>query len=317
MKSAYIKKTNPSNYMNVWRIMVKDKSFLIAPAHSVICSKGGIWKESDYLKGLVDLNWKISLDYLRTRELFSDLAWVEVGNSQDSLSLKTEIEKFPFEVNIFTRQPYNSKGEKYKNDASFAGICGVIYQSPEDVYEILGVGFKGMSGAVVVEKDATNFVGMFVRRAKYLPLIRKQDREHGKKFASKMEPKNATSIHQKPIILLKKPNSGNSQSNYQGTDTDSNPKNVESENQSEFNKLYDLLENKFSNMDYKLQKIDSNLQKLDSEVLKKSDMDRLHEIEALRRSIILPAKSIEKIISENFAENLKEVKGKSVEYFEN
>ena len=123
------------------------------------------WKRSIYLKKCGNLEWNVSLHWINTPTIQHDFAWTKLNN--DGTNNYLEETKFtltdPVDVNFYFNQLYDING-KCSDYTSWGKIKGVVYPSPNSLLlESIGIGFKGMSGAVCTDEN-NNLVGMFIRR---------------------------------------------------------------------------------------------------------------------------------------------------------
>ena len=188
-------KSAPSPIVNAWRVCIsgnnelQNKTFLITPAHVAIYSKDSTWLMSNFLRDLKHLEWKIPSSYVESPSPYDDLCWCDVSSiseyissHDDYLTIETsDKQSLPECTDLYFRQPYNINGI-WVNGSSTVGVTeATLYDVPSTddseltmsghhrLKEALDEGFRGMSGAVVLKRDSTHLVGMFVKRGSLIP----------------------------------------------------------------------------------------------------------------------------------------------------
>ena len=168
----------PSKLVNAWRVRLGSKTFVVMPAHVAIHKKEGIFTVSKFLKDLSGLNWCVPYMYLQDQENFvSDVAWARVPDDEDeSINVDTTGicgEQLSLPCKIFFRQPYDAMGSWDGSNSTLGQVDGQLYPSPNSkLFEVVDVGFRGMSGALVVlnSSDDNSAIGMLLRRGKPIDL---------------------------------------------------------------------------------------------------------------------------------------------------
>jgi hypothetical protein len=151
-----IKQASPTNKLNCWRLKISEKDYYVLPAHVAIYTQHKQWTLSKFLHESIQLSslkWKIPVQYLRTKELSHDFAWAEVSEYGETIALTGSEERHinPIDVELYFYQPYDLYG-KLQEGGSFGKINAAAYQSPNSMLlESIGVGFRGLSGALVLE----------------------------------------------------------------------------------------------------------------------------------------------------------------------
>lgn len=171
--------------INAWSINVNNKSYIITPAHNLIYQtsitestskstskttnkswiKSNFTDSSDikYFQKEYDNKWYVMKKYINTKSPLYDLAFIEIDkNYMKTINLDkaTSLSSIP-NANFYFYQSYDYKGDK-TNDFSLGQLNGILYKSPTiDYYECLNVGFRGMSGSIVTNKNKC--IGIFIR----------------------------------------------------------------------------------------------------------------------------------------------------------
>ena len=162
----------PSKLVNAWRVRLGSETFVIMPAHVALHKKEGIFTVSEFLKDLSHLNWRVPCMYLKDQENFvSDVTWARVpdGEGESINADNAEIcgEHLSSSCMIFFRQPYDAMGNWDGPNSTLGQVNGQLYPSPNSkLFEVVDVGFRGMSGALVVRdsSDDNSAIGMLLRR---------------------------------------------------------------------------------------------------------------------------------------------------------
>lgn len=176
-----------SKYVNCWKIQLDCGTYAVMPAHVAIYKNKNdcIWQKSNFLEmcngeninKFGNLKWFVSEKWKFEQMLEDDLAWTKIendlngtysngtssnGNTFETSNVLDNME--PLDVNFYFNQPVDYKGQLC-HTASFGKQFGSIYPSPNSkLFEAVSVGFKGMSGAVVLDSKSDKFVGMLIRR---------------------------------------------------------------------------------------------------------------------------------------------------------
>ena len=169
--ASFIRRCGISPLTNCWKTKLGENIYAIMPAHVALYkTPTEEWRTSQYLKSCGDLNWNVSSEWKETESIQNDFAWAKIAKianisnptndyfTETSLSLSD-----PIDGNFYFNQPFNMNGHLTKFP-TLGKVKGVVYPSPNSNYlESIGIGFRGMSGAVCAD-DANNLIGMFVRR---------------------------------------------------------------------------------------------------------------------------------------------------------
>lgn len=158
---------------NAWKVSIRNEKFIITPAHNVIYSKNKSWSKSDFVPEPYNTDWYSSKKYIESEQydLLYDLAWKPIPkNIQTIETTHIDLEEI-YQVQYYTYQPYDFDGNKVKvksNSYVMASGNTTIYNSPgTECFESIGIGYRGMSGAIVLGTNNT-FVGLFIRKIKNL-----------------------------------------------------------------------------------------------------------------------------------------------------
>ena len=165
-----LQNANISNYLNCWRVFLRNKAYAITPAHCLVYQKNNWHKSliSGKLDKYEDLKWKIPVKYTEKKDILYDFAFSEIDSSRalDCYNVHSDTS-----VKFYFYQPFTYSGQMGK-EASLGRIDGVIYKSPDsDLFETIGIGFRGMSGALCINKNI-GVVGMYIRRGEDLGIDR-------------------------------------------------------------------------------------------------------------------------------------------------
>lgn len=166
----FINKCSMSNITNCWKAKLGDNIYAIMPAHVAIYkTPTDTWKTSQFLKNCGDLDWFVSQNWKDTLLIKDDFAWAKVKldhkNSHENNYFSETILPLdePIDGNFYFNQPYDMNGKLCRN-YNLGKVKGTVYPSPKSSFlESIGIGFRGMSGAICVDDD-NGLIGMFVRR---------------------------------------------------------------------------------------------------------------------------------------------------------
>ena len=164
-----VEMSSASQLFNVWRLRINNQVYAVMPAHCLVHRKSYTPNLDQRLK---TLDWRVSSRYkVGTVDPMIDVAWAktEPHNFLDPAPER----RLPTITSLFFRQPYDYNGNRQVR-ASLVCMEGSLHLSPgsTDLFETMDVGFKGMSGALVVDPDA-RCEGLLLRRGKALPLATK------------------------------------------------------------------------------------------------------------------------------------------------
>lgn len=166
-----IKNCRISNYVNCWRVKLDTKVYAIMPAHVALFKINNNWKTSQFLttcdnniKGNTNTDWHVPTDWLEHENIYNDICWKEIKNNDlQHFESTDQCLEDPIDVSLYFHQPHSYDG-KIKSMASVGKIRTCVYESPNSkMLECVGVGFRGISGAVCVD-NSTNIIGMLIRR---------------------------------------------------------------------------------------------------------------------------------------------------------
>jgi hypothetical protein len=343
--SKFVKNICPSQSVNAWIVELAESGerFAILPAHVATRMRDtGQWEASKFIAPLSSrfkLDWNISLSYVEDLEkgmgnsIPNDLAWARFPSNCDlpALTISDNMHSLdlPCEVNVFFQQPYNGKGEWVDKGSTFGACHGIVYPSPEsNMLEVLDMGFKGMSGALVVDANSKNSVpdgvGMLIRTANHIPFNDKKSKLLSSRHLSPVSRPVSTSAKLTDPLpdynLFSATPSGASSSSgaayrpapplsgeikvlYDLLKEDMNQRDQLLNNKfkefdnkfKEFDNKFKEFDNRFNEIDNRFNKIDNRFNEIDSKfsyiaenMLRSDDLTALLNVARLRRALVMP-----------------------------
>lgn len=156
--------------LNTWNVLIGNSKYIITPAHNVIHKKHGILTKSSFVKKC-NYKWHVPTQYLSSFSPEFDIAWAQSVTNNDNCLIPTSTEHNLSLVYFYYLQPRHYSGS-FSDDYQMGATQGIIYKSPNStLHESVGIGFRGMSGAIVVSpKQSNEYVGLFLRLGKPLGL---------------------------------------------------------------------------------------------------------------------------------------------------
>jgi hypothetical protein len=263
----------PSRFVNAWCVNFSSGKYIITPAHVAVHIKNGIYTRSTFLNELSHLSWHVPRLYNGLDNSFSfDCAWAKLPDdkeSQDSFAFNIS---HCMDCDIFFRQPYDEHASWDGSQSVLGSVKAQVYPSPRSqLLEALDVGFKGMSGALVTSAidGQSKVIGMLLRRGTPIDLRKKSVKQH-----STVTTFNGNVIHHEYMSAV--------------TPDDESVLSL----LRQMNRRFDNLEKKFEDLEKK--------------VLTTDDLDRLLNVTAMRRSIVMPCSRIEHLMKDGVNLNLLE-----------
>jgi hypothetical protein len=164
--ASFIRSCGISPLTNCWKTKLGNSIYAIMPAHVAIYrTQNEEWMPSQYLKNCGNLEWNITSQWKNTLHIKDDFAWAKLPSilSDEYLSETLLSLSDPIDGNFYFNQPFDMNGRLSKAP-TLGKVKGIVYPSPGSTFlESIGIGFRGMSGAVCVD-DKNDLIGMFVRR---------------------------------------------------------------------------------------------------------------------------------------------------------
>lgn len=167
-----LKRANISNYLNCWKLILDNKAYAVIPAHCLIYKKNTWYKSfiANKLSKYETLQWHIPSKFAETLDIYHDFAFSRIetkGNARAIGAINCYGNGDDEEIKFYFYQPFSHTG-KISKYATLGRVDGVIYKSPEsDLYETIGIGFRGMSGALCIN-NKKKVSGMYIRRGEDL-----------------------------------------------------------------------------------------------------------------------------------------------------
>ena len=160
--------------LNAWKISLGNENFIITPAHNLIYrpdSSNNKFQPSPFIMSVqnYNTNWYCNSNYTNDSgyNLLYDLAWKPISSKEHTIKCSPNIKlNHIIGINYYFYQPYDWAGNKINfNQYSLGSGSGQMYQSPGLKYfESIGMGFRGMSGAIVLDNKTNKFAGLFIRK---------------------------------------------------------------------------------------------------------------------------------------------------------
>lgn len=103
-----------------------------------------------------------------------DFAWKPISKCQKTIQSEYTDLDMIYDIKYYYYQPFNHRNENIliidpNNKASLGCSIRCMYNHPNSEYfECIGMGYKGLSGALITNSQNNNFLGLFVRRISYL-----------------------------------------------------------------------------------------------------------------------------------------------------
>lgn len=166
--ASFIRGCGMSPFTNCWKTKLGGNIYAIMPAHVALHKTPmGEWNTSSYFKNLKnceDLEWNVPFEWKDSMKIQNDFAWAQMHKPTNDYFTETSMSlSDPIDGNFYFNQPFDMNGVLTKAP-TLGKVRGIIYPSPNSKFlESIGIGFKGMSGAVCTD-DKNNLIGMFIRR---------------------------------------------------------------------------------------------------------------------------------------------------------
>jgi hypothetical protein len=287
------------------------------PAHVALHKKGGNFFVSEFLKDLSGLNWRIPRSYASLAIFANDVAWAKVtGSEGEFINADTETarEQLSSSCKIFFRQPYDCMGKWDGSNSTLGQVDGQLYPSPNSkLLEIVDVGFRGMSGALVVSGD-NRAIGMLLRRGKpidlkvsrspaQLPSIRNSKTSHTNERATLRDGAALNTFESSGAKQLEFDDSAFSSPEFRslGRMIHSMERNFNARFNSmdtRFNSRFNSMDARMDSMDARMDSMGRDIAYLRDNVLVVDDLDALLNGAAMRRSLVMPFSHVQALMED-------------------
>jgi len=169
MINSNLIRRNGLKTLNAWKVKIGGDKFIITPAHNVIYrpNNSDEFIPSPFVPTKYKTDWYVCKKYTDSTQynLKYDLAWKPISKYSSAIDSEYLDINQIYHTNYFYYQPYNWKQEKTKSSYSLGCANTIIYSSPETEYfEAIGIGWRGLSGAIITNIYSTKFLGLFIRR---------------------------------------------------------------------------------------------------------------------------------------------------------
>ena len=237
--------------------------------------------------------------YLKDQENFvSDVTWARVpdGEGESINTDNAEIcgEHLSSSCKIFFRQPYDAMGNWDGPNSTLGQVNGQLYPSPNSkLFEVVDVGFTGMSGALVVRdsSDDNSAIGMFLRRGKPIGL-KKSNIPHSSQRKSSQIPKRSI-LDEGAALNISELFPAKEQNVFDESELTS----------PEFQTLRRMIlsmernfNTRMDSMDSRMSSMESDIKYLKDNVLVVDDLDALLNFTAMRRSLVMPFSHVQSLM---------------------
>lgn len=164
---------------NAWKISIGNEKFLVAPAHTIIYKKNQSdinWSYNKNLPTKYNSGWYFLDEYLSkpTSNIKMDFAFKPISKYEKTINIEQSNPDMIYDIKYYFYQPYNHIGQNICEHnpmlrPSLGSGCGCMYQHPgTEYFESVGMGWRGLSGALITNAKTNNFLGLFTRRISYL-----------------------------------------------------------------------------------------------------------------------------------------------------
>lgn len=165
--------------INAWKISIGNEKFLVAPAHNIIYKKNNSDVNFHYNKDLpvkYNSDWYFLDEYLLkpTSNIKMDFAFKPIYKYEKTINIEQTNPNMIYDIKYYFYQHYNHIGQNIceqnlMSKPSLGCGCGCMYQHPgTEYFESVGIGWRGLSGALITNSKTNNFLGLFTRRISYL-----------------------------------------------------------------------------------------------------------------------------------------------------
>lgn len=164
---------------NSWKISIGNEKFLVASAHTIIYKKNNSdinWSYNKDLQIKYNSGWYFLDVYLSkpTSNVKMDFAFKPISKYEKTIKIEQTNPDMIYDIKYYFYQPYNHIGQNIceQNPMSKPSLgygCGCMYQHPgTEYFESIGMGWRGLSGALITNAKTNNFLGLFTRRISYI-----------------------------------------------------------------------------------------------------------------------------------------------------
>lgn len=164
---------------NAWKISFGNEKFLVAPAHTIIYKKNKLDTDWSYNKDLpikYNSGWYFLDEYLSkpSSNIKMDFAFKPISKYEKTITTEQTNSNMIYDIKYYFNQYYNHIGQNIcvmnpMAKPSLGCGCGCMYQHPgTEYFESVGIGWRGLSGALITNAETNNFLGIFIRRISYL-----------------------------------------------------------------------------------------------------------------------------------------------------
>ena len=165
--------------LNAWKISIGNEKILVSPAHYIIYKKNQSdtnWSYNKNLPTKYNSRWYFLDEYLSkpSSNIKMDFSFKPISKYEKTIKVEQTNPDMIYDIKYYFYQPYNHIGQNIceQNPMSKPSLgygCGCMYQHPgTEYFESIGMGWRGLSGALITNAKTNNFLGLFTRRISYL-----------------------------------------------------------------------------------------------------------------------------------------------------
>lgn len=165
--------------INAWKISIGNEKFLVSVAHNIIYKKNQSdtnWSWNKNLLSEYNSEWYFLDEYLSKpiSNIKMDFAFKPISKYEKTITAELTSTDVIYDIKYYFYQPYDHIGQNIcehnpKAIPSLGCGYGCMYQHPgTEYFESVGMGWRGLSGALITNAETNNFLGLFSRRISYL-----------------------------------------------------------------------------------------------------------------------------------------------------
>ena len=165
--------------LNIWKISIGNEKFLVSPAHYIIYKKNQSdinWSYNKNLPLKYNSGWYFLNEYLSKpiSNIKMDFAFKPISKYEKTIYTEQTNPDMIYDIKYYFYQPYNHIGQNICEQnpiakPSLGSGYGCMYQHPgTEYFESIGMGWRGLSGALITNAKTNDFLGLFTRRISYL-----------------------------------------------------------------------------------------------------------------------------------------------------